>query len=292
MATNSIVYHDLTPAQVRHQYDIAQWVTKATEWQQQYVQASEQVLQEHIGHVDLNYGDHSRQSLDLFVPTDHREPVPILIFIHGGYWRANSKDTRRFPAPVVHQEGVAWCPINYRLAPEVKLTDIVADVRSAIAWLYHHAFEYGCDPNKFFISGNSAGGHLVAMTQLTGWHQQYNLPENIIKGGCAISGLFDLEPLLFAEPNDWLRMDIDEAKRFSPLTHEEFINYPMIVTCGERESDEFRRQSKDYANKLSNQGIQVDYFEMLDDDHFSIIGRLADKHSRLFQACMKMIKTD
>ena len=214
---------------------------------------------------------------------------PILVFIHGGYWIFNSKDTRRFPAREFVPRGIAWVPMNYRLAPTVPMGEIVADVRNAVQWLYHHAAEYGCDPERIYVSGNSAGGHLTAELLSDDWPDQYGLPADVVKGACAISGLYDLEPLLECEPNEKLRMDLETARRYSPIYHLSAPPTPVITACGADESAEFRRQTGAYAEVLKKAGHVVTHIEVTGHDHFSVIGEIANPESPLFRAVTRMI---
>lgn len=242
------------------------------------------------GQHDLAYGEGGeRHMLDIFT-VESSAPSAMLVFVHGGYWKVNSKNARRFPAKPFVENNIAWAPVNYRLAPGFSMDEMVEDGRNAIAWLYRNAENYNCDPNRIYVSGNSAGGHMVGMLCADGWQSQYGLPKDVIKGGCALSGLFDLEPLLYADPNEWLKMDVETAQRNSPIYTLPSSNTKMIITCGGEESDEFRRQSSDYAGLLESSGIDVRYFEMESDNHFSIIGKLGDSASPLFSAIVKMIE--
>ena len=164
-----------------------------------YELLSDGIVSRLYAHLDIPYGPGGpRQTLDIFPP--EADGAPLLIFIHGGYWYFNSKDSRRFPAEIINSYGIAWAPINYRLAPFATMDEIVEDVRNAVVWLYRHASEYGYDPEQIYVSGNSAGGHLVAELISDDWPDNYSVPSNVIKGACAVSGIFDLEPLLQCEP--------------------------------------------------------------------------------------------
>ena len=110
-----------------------------------YEELSEELVRTLPGELDVAYGDAGpRQTLDIFTPESNN--APILVFIHGGYWFFNSKDPRRFPAREFIPRGIAWVPINYRLVPTVTMTEVVADVRNTVKWLFEHAADYGCDP--------------------------------------------------------------------------------------------------------------------------------------------------
>ena len=253
-----------------------------------YQELSDELVRTIPGSLDVAYGAAGpRQTLDIFTP--ETDGAPILVFIHGGYWIFNSKDPRRFPAREFVPRDIAWVPINYRLAPTATMDGIVADVRSAVQWLYHHAAEYGCDPDRIYVSGNSAGGHLSAELLSDNWPDRYNLPAGVVKGVCAISGLYDLEPLLECEPNEKLRMDLETARRYSPVYHLSGTATPAIIACGGNETAEFRRQTAAYADILKEAGYPVTHMEVAGHDHFSVIGELANPESPLFQAVIKMI---
>ena len=253
-----------------------------------YEELSEELVQSMPGELDLAYGDAGpRQTLDIFTPATN--DAPILIFIHGGYWFFNSKEPRRFPAKVFIPRGIAWVPINYRLVPTVTMTEIVADVRNAVKWIYEHASDHGCDPERIYVSGNSAGGHLTAELLSDDWPNRYGLPADVIKGACAISGLYELEPLLECEPNEKLHLDLESAKRYSPVYHLSQQPTPAIIACGGSETAEFRRQTRSYAELREQAGYPVVHMEVAGHDHFSIIGELANPDSPLFQSIIEMI---
>ena len=280
-------WQDYPPEELRRQY-----LTNLTPGMgghvRRYEELSDDLVRTMPGELDVPYGAAGpRQMLDIFAP--ETGDAPILVFIHGGYWFFNSKDPRRFPAREFVPRGIAWAPINYRLAPTVPMSDIVADVRNAVKWLYEHGAQYGCDPERIYVSGNSAGGHLTAELLSDDWPDQYGLPADVVKGACALSGLYELEPLLECEPNEKLRLDLASAKRHSPIYHLSGQPTPTIIACGGNESAEFRRQTAAYADILKEAGYPVTHIEVAGHDHFSIIGELANPESPLFQAVIGMI---
>lgn len=280
-------WQDYPPEELRRQY-----LTNLTPGMgghvRHYEELSDELVRAMPGELDVAYGDAGpRQTLDIFAPGTGG--APVLVFIHGGYWFFNSKDPRRFPAREFVPRGIAWVPINYRLAPTVPMSDIVADVRNAVKWLYEHGAQYGCDPERIYVSGNSAGGHLTAELLSDDWPEQYGLPPDVVKGACAISGLYELEPLLECEPNEKLRLDLASAKRHSPIYHPSGQPTPTIIACGGNESAEFRRQTAAYADILKEAGYPATHIEVAGHDHFSIIGELANPESPLFRAVIGMI---
>jgi arylformamidase len=214
-----------------------------------------------------------------------------LIDIHGGGWTAGSKNARSFPAEAIVPKGVLWVPIDYGLAPAFKLDAIVDHVRSAVAWIYKNIASHGGDPNRIYVSGNSAGGHLVATTLMPGWHAKYGVPENVVKGACAMSGVYDMDAVRLAAegPNNALKMDAAEARRNSPIFHLPKTSGPLIVSYGAPELPEFKRQGADFAKAWKAAGHDVTEIVVPGAHHFAMSREFANADSELHQAMMKMI---
>ena len=270
------------------QYDIEATVPNVAALMADYHARSVQTAESLSAALDLRYGPDPRQCLDLFLP-DVGGPAPVQLFFHGGFWRGSSKDDRRFPAEVFVERGAAWVPVEYRLAPDASMDDIVDDARSAVRWIYENGASHGIDPNRIFVSGNSAGGHLVGMIAAADWQQGYGLPPDVVRGGCAVSGLYELDPLRQIFANEWLQLDADGSARNSPVRHLPRPRLPMILSWGGKETDAFKQQSQDYAAASKEAGVNVTAFERTDADHFSIIGEFADPDSPLLQAVFQQM---
>lgn len=267
---------------LEHQYEIEPWTINPAETRADLSRRSQAATSAFGERIDLAYGDDPRHRLDLAAPSN--APAPALIFIHGGYWQGSSKEERRFPAPALQAHGAAFVPIEYRLAPAVTIAEIVDDVRRAIAWLYENADEQGIDRDRLFVTGNSAGGHLTGMALAAGWQKEYGMPEDVVKGGCAVSGLFELSPLLRIKQRETLHLTVETVAKLSPINHLPRSGTPLIVSWGGRESDEFKRQSAAYIDACTAAGVKVSVVDQPDDDHFSIMGAYGDPSSNLFQA--------
>lgn len=213
----------------------------------------------HGEHLDLRYGPAPRNRIDYFAAD---KPGPLLIFIHGGYWQIRAKETFSFLAagPLAH--GIHVAMIGYTLAPDATLTEIVAEVRAAIAWLKNNAAEFGGDTERMIVSGWSAGGHLTAMT----------LDEQGVIGGVAISGIYDLEPVRLSYLNDKLRLSDEEETSLSPL-HLPLSAKPLTITYGTGELPELQRQSEQYADARS--GLPGNLVPLSQLNHFTILNELA-----------------
>jgi arylformamidase len=144
----------------------------------------------HRGHLGLVYGEQPRERLDLFLAGN--PAAPTLAYIHGGYWQMTHQTKEMYSAlaegAVSHGLNVAV--VEYTLAPEARMDRIVGEVHHAISWLHEHLGDYGADPGRIYLAGHSAGGHLAAMT----------MPLGAVRGGIAISGVYDLEPVRLNYP--------------------------------------------------------------------------------------------
>ena len=138
------------------------------------------------------------------------------MFIHGGYWQALDRKDFSFVAERLVEAGAAVALVGYDLAPAVDMDTIVGQIRAAIAWLYRNADAHGFDPDRICLAGHSAGGHLAAMALATDW-TAFGLPADLVKGVCAISGVFDLEPIRLCYLNEVVRLDAEQARRNSPV---------------------------------------------------------------------------
>lgn len=237
---------------------------------------------------DISYGDDPAQTFDLY-PTG-RDRAPVQIFIHGGFWSSMRAAEFSFLADGFIPFGAALIIIDYPLIPTVRMADIIESCRKAIAWTFRHGAEYGLDPNRIFISGNSAGGHLVAELMDRRWMRDAGLPDNLVKGGCAISGLFDLAPVAASFRNELLQFTPDDVARFSPLKRPIDIGAPLIVTVGGRETNEFMRQSADYAKACRAAGANVEHMIVDETDHITVVlDAFADPQAALNKAVRRQM---
>ena len=163
------VYRRMTQPVLDAQYNIRAQIPDFAELGESWKVRSEAVRAALGGnaHIDLAYGDAPLQKLDLFLCGQAGRP--LVVFIHGGYWRAQDKSEFSYVAEPFVADGINLAVINYRLAPHATMDDIVADVRDALAWLYRNAVTYGFDANRIAVTGSSAGGHLTVMSIVTDW---------------------------------------------------------------------------------------------------------------------------
>lgn len=242
------------------------------------------------GHVDLAYGDSPAERLDLF-PVVGGAPTPLLAFIHGGYWQALDKGDYSYMAPAFVEAGIAFASLNYGLAPETKIGDMIRQTRRALAWLHRHAGDYGIDPARIVVAGHSAGGHLAAMAASTDWPAfEADLPAGLLAGACSISGVYDLEPIRLSYHNKVLRIAPEEAAPWSPLHGLPAEAPPLLLAVGSEETDEFLRQHAEYAAAWRERGLPLAEVDMTGLHHFTAVDALADPGHALYAAVQQLLR--
>ena len=239
-------------------------------------------------HLDVRFGPTLDETLDIFPAASAN--APILLFIHGGYWRILSSKEFSLIARGPVAQGVTVAVMNYSLCPKVTIAEITRQSRAAVAWLATQGAHYNGDPNRLFVAGHSAGGHQVGMLAATDWVGDYGLPATIVKGGIPISGLFDLRPFRYSWLQPKIQLDHDLIERQSPLFHIPDQGPPLLVTVGGDESSEFHRQSSDFVAAWRTRGHQATVFDQPGKNHLTAIAGFEDPASDLCRAVVDFIQ--
>ena len=156
-----MLYRGMDRAQLDAAYNNSAAVPERDAIVADWAARSARVQREYAGRLNLAYGETPRERLDLFLAADPQ--APTLVFIHGGYWQMNDKESFAFFAEGLLPLGINLAVIEYTLAPMARLERIVAEVRRSVRWLAEHLAEHGADPSRLYVAGHSAGGHLTAM---------------------------------------------------------------------------------------------------------------------------------
>ncbi|OUW15682.1 MAG: hypothetical protein CBD18_08410 [Opitutales bacterium TMED158] len=230
---------------------------------------SQNALESLPSRLDVRYGPHPLQTVDFFPAP---EPGgPIVIFIHGGYWRALDKKGYRFIAKALHRAGCAVSLFNYRLAPDVSLADIVADIRNALSLAIRTASDINGDPRKMHLTGHSAGGHLALMAALE-LQRSTSALLNSIRSVFSLSGLFDLSPIRQSFLNAALQLSEPDARAFSPLRQPiPILPFPLHFAVGSSETNAFIEQSKSMRERAQGQGNESAFELAQGLNHFEIV---------------------
>jgi arylformamidase len=269
------IYKNYDQQALDSQYNNRAKVPNFEQIMQQWERDSEALRQRAQFHADVPYNSHPREILDIFPAS--RPGAPVHVFIHGGYWRSLEKRLFHFVADGFIRHDITYVAVNYPLTPQATMDKLVASCQQAMVWLYRNIARYNGDPYKIYISGHSAGGHLVAMLMATDWPAlAADLSNDVLKGGCAISGLFNLIPIQLCYVNEDVRLNDAMARRNSPLFLSPTCPSSLIVTVGGAESEEYLAQSQDLTLAWSQQKLPVTQLIVPEANHFSILDHLAE----------------
>lgn len=239
------------------------------------------------GRYDERYGLGPRQVADLFPASGPN--APIVLFFHGGFWRALSKDYVRHVAVPLREAGVAAVLPNYDLCPQVTLSTVVDQARQALLWTREHAGTLGGDPERIFVAGNSAGAHLAAMLMAVDW-SHHGLARSPIAGAILVTGIYDLRAILHIQVNEDTRLTPDEVRGLSPQFLALRNPAPTIVAVGGDEPPLWIEQSRRFADKLTRAGGRTDLMILPGLNHFSITASLGDRKAAVTNAMLTMIR--
>ncbi|MEP0520807.1 MAG: alpha/beta hydrolase [Hyphomicrobiales bacterium] len=219
------------------------------------------------------YGAAERNKVDIFRSSDSAAATrPLILFVHGGYWRALSKDSFSHMATGLLSHGFDVAIPSYTLCPNISIAGICKELEACCAFLA------ACEKRPVMVSGHSAGGHLAA------WLSQKEISSRItqpIVAGLGISGVYDLTPMLHVSMNEDLKLDLQSALANSPHFREPGPNTIFDVWVGSNESNEFLRQSEDFSTKWREKNAHTAYIEIAGANHFTAIDPLLDENSLL-----------
>ena len=237
--------------------------------------------------LDLPYGDSAAERLDVFPASQPGSPV--LVFIHGGWWRSLDKADHSFIAPLFVQEGAAVVVPNYGLCPAVTIEQIALQTAQALVWTWRHAAEFGGDASRIAVVGHSAGGHLAAMMLCCRRRDLgADLPQRLVTGAMAISGVFDLDPL---RQTPFLQADLGltpaAVRRLSPAFFPR-PRGPLFAMVGGDESDEFLRQTQLIRDQWGPSSVPV-CETAIGRNHFDVLHDLVDPSQRAHQLALRLL---
>jgi arylformamidase len=240
-----------------------------------YRVASEGTRQRLESRLDVSYGSHPDERLDLFFPRDAADvrAWPIHLFVHGGYWRAFSKSDYSFVADTVTELGAIAAIVGYSLMPEVRMPVLIEQVRRAVGWLRDNAASFGGDPGRLSASGHSAGAHLASYLFLEGPGEMRPLDQGL-KSVLLISGLYDLAAVRASFLQAELALTPGDVAAWSPIHASSVDRAAIWVAVGEDETPPFLKQSAAFTHMLLQRGCNVTHSVITAEHHMSIIRAL------------------
>ena len=238
--------------------------------------------------LDIGFGASRGEQLDVFHALE--SGAPVLVFIHGGYWRSLDKADHSFLAPAFVSEGACVVLPNYQLCPAVTIPQIALQTADALAWVYRNAARFGGDPARISVIGHSAGGHLAAMLLACLWPKLgSDLPADLVKNALSISGLYELDSVMQTPfLKDTLRLTPEQVAQASPAWFPAPAKGQLFAVAGADESDEFLRQNALIEQVWGSRTVPVR--ESLPGlQHFSILETLVRPGHRLNDLALQLL---
>ena len=277
----------LDPAWLDTQYNNRARVADSAQILERWARASALARKKSTAQLDVPYGDGDKETLDIF--STPRADAPVLVFIHGGYWRALDKSDASFVAPSFVQAGALVVVPNYALCPAVSIRHITLQMVRSLVWVYRNAQLHGGNPRHIVVAGHSAGGQLAAMMLSCHWPALgADLPARLVHSALSISGVFDLEPLRHTPfLMDDLKLTAASARRLSPAR----LPRPqgtLYATVGADESEEFLRQNELIRRAWGPQVVPV-CEAIARTNHMNVLHDLADPQGRLHRLALQLL---
>jgi arylformamidase len=284
----SFEWRKLSQDQLEAQYNPRSAVPDFQQHFDAYVAKSAATREVIGGEYDLRYGRDPLQTYDLHKPKNARPGAPLVVLIHGGYWRGLDKNTMTFAIPPYLERGAVVVNLNYDLCPQVTLDAIVREMQEALAHVATSAADWGADPAKLHVIGHSAGAHLAAMMVAAPWPKDLG-PQPPVASLGLISGVYSLDPVLRISVNDSIRLDDAMAARNSVTNFPPKIEGPVLVAYGADEPEAWRNQSIDFHHACRDAGIHSSLLEMANGNHFTIKFAAADPKHPLGAALLQQV---
>jgi arylformamidase len=232
--------------------------------------------------LDAPCGESSRERVDFFPAK--QSGAPLLVFMHGGWWRFLSKSEFSWVAQSFVAAGYNVALTDYDLCPNVKLQTIVEQTLRAVAYVYKQADKWEFDATRMHVAGHSAGGHLAAMMCAADWSvYDKTLPKKMFKSATLISGIYDLNPLVHIQAAQAdLKLSTVDLHHLSPLSYSP-SGVPSLAFAGALESDDFKRQN---LVLKAAWGKGIDVSEIAGTNHFSVVDAWANAANPLHMAAL------
>ena len=239
----------------------------------------------HAG-FNLPYGPRERHKCDLYHPSGGMTALtPLVVFIHGGYWQRGERHLNGHVAAQLNALGMAVAVPSYDLCPAVEVADIVVQMRACLQMLWR------ATQRRPVVCGHSAGGHLTAALLATDWSRIAGVPADLVRAGTAISGVFEVEPLVSTSLNEALRLTLEAARVLSVRDADlPRSGIDLVCAVGGAESAEFIRQSRDCAAAWAKRGAKTSVIEVPDANHFTVMDEMTRTGSPILDAIARQAR--
>lgn len=276
------VFLDYDQVELDAMYNQAVYAPNAAQMQQRYASNSELTRSRLGAPARLAYGPSEIEKLDIF--RAGAQNAPVLVFIHGGAWRAGTAGNYCFPAEMFVAAGAHFVVPDFAPVQDVggSLLIMEQQVRRAIQWTHDHAQELGADAGRVFVAGFSSGAHLAASALTL-------LPDGVVRGAMFASGMYDLRGPRLSSRSSYVKFDDATEETLSPQRHIDKIRAPLVVAYGNLETPEFQRQGREFGAALKAAGKPVEGIVGENYNHFELLETLANPYGILGRAALRMM---
>ncbi len=282
------VYLHYTQAELDRNFDQRGWVPNALEVIARYPVRSA-AARAQLAHRTLRYGEGADEVLDFFPA--RQSSAPLQVFVHGGAWRNFTKDDYSFVAEGLVPLGVHAAVLNFSKLPAARLPDVVRQVRRALEWIYLNAARLDADSGRIFVCGYSSGAMLSAMA-LTGYGATGRVPARFVRAATLMSGSYFMEPVVLSTRGSYVQLSPQEVLELSPGLMADRLQCPALLVYVEHDTDEFQRQSREFAARLEQAGLLQGLVRLIGLNHFELVEKLADPGHELLAAISRQIGVD
>jgi arylformamidase len=289
-AKGPLAWMDLDQIELDAAYDQSVYAPLAGQIIKRWTSDSDGVRERLGAPLRQSYGPSEVEKLDIYRTT--RANAPIFVFIHGGAWLGGAAKDYAYPAELFVNAGAHYVALDF-IAIKAANGDlrVMADqVRRGVAWVYKNAASFGGDPNRLYVGGHSSGGHLCGITLVTDWSKDHGVPDDIIKGGLCMSGMYDVKPVRLSKRGAYIKFDDDIEDKMSAQRHIDLLRAPIVVTYGTNETPEFQRQNRDFAAAVKAAGKPVELIEAANYNHFEMNETLASPYAPNGRAALALMK--
>ena len=276
-STEKVFLH-YTQEELNRNFDQRAWVPNALEVIGRYAPKSAATRSRFAHRANVAYGPGTDETLDIFPAEGSGRPVQV--FVHGGAWKNFTKDDYSFPADAYVPAGIHTVVVNFTNLPNVRLPDMLGQVRRAIRWVHENARSFGGDPEKLYLSAQSSGAHLSAMALAM---------DHYVKAATLVSGPYFLEPVMLSPRSAYVKLTAAEVNEFSPGLQAHRILCPVMVAYAEHDTDEFQRQSREFAAALDKNGRLSKLMCVPGVNHFELTECFADPEHPLVRAIFEQM---
>ena len=257
---------------------VPEWDSKIKE----FAKTSQQKRKEAKKYENIPYGKNPRQVLDIILPKHVLKNAPVLLFFHGGYWRMMDKSEFSFIASAMETSNAITILANYRLLPNFNFDQIIEDSNEALSWVFKNIDEYQGDSNNVFVCGHSAGAQLAASAVVNSSKE--------VAGFIGISGVYDLQPIKNCFLNDIKFLNDELVSQYAAKKLVPKYNCPALFVYGDKESNEFVRQSEDQASFWTHSNSHARCVKIKSSNHATIIEQLGNSKSEMYKLFQTVIK--